>query len=192
MNQRREGLFWVIEEETNYESRFAEREDFAKRMKELEFTKVKTVETNKFSTPFLDIWLNPEQTHQVCFVHDPVVDTNYICINPQSNLEQESISKLSDWFYCDWNGELYEAADEALEENDEDTAPRAIFNLAVNCDSYNSKVMVMFERYLNSSSEIIRLATIRAVGFQLWSECIPLLEKVIEEDYSKAVTAVCI
>ena len=76
-----------------------------------------------------------------------------------------------------------EAANKALKENDEDEAPRAIFNVAVgfNADDHAPAIM-MFERYLKSPSVKVRLATIRAIGFQLWNECTPLLENPISSD----------
>ena len=186
MNQKRKGKFWVIEEDANYESRFAEHEDFIDTMGKKEFIKTRTIEGNKFSTPFQDVWTNPEKTHRVYFIHDFVVDTNCVRVSGE-NEEPKSISELRSWFIILEDGELCQAADDALKENDEDEAARAIFNIGIAYHFHHRAAMMMFERYLKSPSVKIRLATIRAIGFQLWNECIPLLENLIASDPNPAV-----
>ena len=69
-----------------------------------------------------------------------------------------------------------------MKEDDEEEATRAIFNLAVVYYHCDIAPIMMFKRYLNSSNSEIRRGAIRAISFQLWRECAPLLEKVIQED----------
>ena len=189
MSQKREGEFYVLEDE-EYNSRIDEHQKFVETMQKHEFTNIKTLKGNRFSIPFQDIWANPEQTHQVYFVYDPIVNTNYVRIlrqSDQSNNEPKSISQLSSWFIIRERGELCREADEAIKENDEYIASQAILNIAITYYRHHPAAMMMFERYLKSPSVKVRLATIRAIGFQLWEECIPLLEKVIQEDSHRAV-----
>lgn len=190
MNQKRKGKFWVIEEDANYESRFAEHKDFIDTMEKKGFIKIRTIEGNRFCTPFQDIWTNPEKTHQVYFIHDFVVDTNCIRISRQSEQlkdKPKSISELGSWFIILEDGELCQVADDTLKENDEDEAARAIFNIGLNYHFCHPAAIMMFERYLKSPSVKVRLATIRAIGFQLWNECTPLLENPISSDPNPAV-----
>ena len=108
MNQERERTFCILRENTTYYDSTNAYKYFVEVLEEEEeeFTRDKILDGNEFSTPFQDIWLNPEQTHQVCFVHDPLFNVNYVRIRRQSDLEQKSISGLSEWFYCYWDGEL--------------------------------------------------------------------------------------
>ena len=190
MAQRREGYFFVLEEDTNFNTRFEEHQDFIEVVKQREFIEIKTIEGNQFSTPFQDIWTNPEKTHHVYFVHDPVLNINYFRIHNVSNVSKEpkSIRKVGGIFSGYHYTELAVAAEqEALESGDEDEQARAIFNFAVGFYVYDSRYPSLFEEYLKSPSIKVCLATIRAIGFQLWDGCIPLLEKVIKENSNPAV-----
>ena len=187
MTQRRQGKFFVLEEDTNYDSRFDEHQEFLETMEKLEFSKIKTVESNRFSIPFQDIWANPEQTHQVYFVHEPIFNTNYIRISGNSGDEPESIREFGSWFSAYHYTELDVALEEAFEDDDEDEQAQAIFNFAIGFYVYDPRYPSAFEKYIKSPSVKVRLATIRAIGFQLWDECIPILEKVIQEDSHRAV-----
>jgi len=180
IKQRRDGFFMVLREDTNYKTRMDEHLDFERAMEEEGFIKVETIPGDGETTPFQDIWLNPEQTHRINFVHNPVVDTNYLRIDGEFDIKL--IGKLGSWI-CDYDRtELFETADLALKDDDEEEAVRAIFNIAVKFYYYHHSQKMMFERYLNSSNPEIRRGAIRAISFQLWRECAPLLEKVIQED----------
>ena len=187
MNQKRQGLFYVTDEDTNCDSRFEEHQDFVESLEKLKFTKVKTIEGNKFSTPFQDIWTNPEQTHQVYFVHDSVVDTNYLRVRGDFENRPKSVRKLRGWFPSKEYTEISVEAIEALESDDENEQMLAIFNFAVGFYFYESRYLGRFDKYLKLPSVKIRLATIRAIGFQLWEGCIPLLENLISSDPNPAV-----
>ena len=186
MSQRREGEFFVLEDE-EYDSRIDEHQEFVETMQRHEFTNIKTLKGNRFSIPFQDIWTNPEQTHQVYFVHDPIANTNYLRIKGSSDNEAKSISELGGWFTYMHYTELSTIVLEALEDGSEDEQAIAVFDFAIGFYVYDPRYLGLFEKYLKSPSVKVRLATIRAIGFQLWSECIPLLEKVIQEDSHRAV-----
>lgn len=186
MSQKREGEFFVLEDE-EYDSRIEEHQEFVETMQRHEFTNIKTLKGNRFSIPFQDIWTNPEQTHQVYFVYDPILNTNYIRINGSSDNEPKSISELGGWFTYIHYTELSTIVLDALEDGTEDEQAQAIFNFAIGFYVYDSRYPTAFEKYLKSPSIKVRLAAIRAIGFQLWNECIPLLEKVIQEDSHRAV-----
>ena len=187
IKQRREGTFLVLREDTNYKTRIDEHKRFVRTMKRRGFIKVETIPGDDETTPFQDIWLNPERTNSVYFVHNPVVDTNYIrvCGKDKSDL----IGDLLGWFPDYSEGDTLEAAALALEEDDEEEAVRAIFNVAVKFYHYHHSQTMMFERYLNSSNPEIRRGAIRAISFQLWPECALLLEKVIQEDPEEDIRA---
>ena len=189
MSQRREGTFYVLEEDTNYNSRFDEHEDFVEALENKKFIKIKTLEGNRFSIPFQDIWTNPKQTHQVYFVYDPILNTNYLRISGNENNEPESISKLGRRFSRYHYTELSTIVLEAFEDDNEDEQAQAIFNFAIGFYVYDSRYPTAFEKYLKSPSVKVRLATIRAIGFQLWNECAPILENLISEDPNPAVRA---
>ena len=192
MAQRREGYFFVLEEDTNFNTRFEEHQDFIEVMKQREFIKIKTIEGNQFSTLFQDIWTNPEQTHHVYFVHDPVLNINYFRLHNVSNVSKEpkSIRKVGGIFSGYHYTELALAAEqEAIENGDEEEQAIAVFNFAVGFYVYDPRYPGLFEKYLQIPSVKVRLATIRAIGFQLWDECAPLLENVIQNDSNPAVRA---
>ena len=180
IEQRREGTFLVLHEDITYES-------FFKAMEEEGFIKVETIPSDGETTPFQDIWLNPEQTHRVYFIHDPIVDTNYIRVCGKFDIKL--IGKLGSWFPSYGEGETLEIADLALKENEEDEAARAIFDVAVKFYVCDHAPIMMFERYLNSSNPEIRRGAIRAISFQLWTDCARLLEKVIQEDPEEDIRA---
>ena len=69
MAQRREGKFFVLEEDTNFDTRFEEHQDFVESLEKQKFIKIKTIEGNRFTNPFQDIWTNPEKTHHVYLKH---------------------------------------------------------------------------------------------------------------------------
>ena len=185
MSQKREGKFYVLEDE-EYNSRIDEHQKFVETMQKHEFTNIKTLKGNRFSIPFQDIWANPEQTHQVYFVYDPIVNTNYLRIRGDMENKPESISNLSRWFTYTHDTELDVAVEEALENGDEDEQAQAIFNFAVDSHLYFPDYSELLDKYLKSPSVKVRLATIRAIGFHFWSDC-PHLEKVIQEDSHRAV-----
>jgi len=180
IKQRKDGFFMVLEEDTNYKTRIDEHKRFVRTMKRRGFIKVETIPGDGETTPFQDVWLNPERTNRVYFVHDPVVDTNYIRVRDKG--KSDLVGDLIGWFGSYSEGETLEAAALALEDNDDEEAVRAIFNVAVKFYHYHHSQTMMFERYLNSSNPEIRRGAIRAISFQLWRECAPLLEKVIQED----------
>lgn len=187
IKQRRDGFFMVLEEDTNYKTRIDEHKRFVRTMKRRGFIKVETIPGDDETTPFQDIWLNPERTNRVYFVHDPVVDTVYlrVCGKNKSDL----VGDLLGWFPDYDEGEVLELADTALKEDDEEEAARAIFNVAVVYFHCDIAPITMFKRYLNSSNPEIRKGAIRAISFQLWPECAPLLEKVIQEDPEEDIRA---
>ena len=185
MSQKRPGIFYVLDEDIPYES-------FPKGLEEEQFTRIKVTEGNKFSTPFQDIWINPEQTHQVYFIHDPTVDLNYLRvrrISDKSVPKPKSIRKLGGWFPSKEDTEISVEAIEALKNGDEEEQVQAIFNFAVGFYHYDSRYLGRFEKYLKSPSIKVRLATIKAIGFQLWDGCIPILENLISSDSNPAVRA---
>ena len=187
IKQRREGTFLVLREDTNYKTRIDEHKRFVRTMKRRGFIKVETIPGDDETTPFQDIWLNPERTNSVYFVHDPVVDTNYLRVRDEN--DGDLVGDLLGWFPRYDRSELLETADLALKEDDEDEAARAIFDVAVAFYICNRAPIMMFERYLNSSNPEIRRGAIRAIGFQLWPECALLLEKVIQEDPEEDIRA---
>ena len=180
IEQRREGTFLVLHEDITYES-------FFKAMEEEGFIKVETIPGDGETTPFEDIWLNPERRNRVYFVHDPVVDTSYIRVRDKG--KSDLIGELVGWFPSYSEGDTLKAAALALEDDDEEEAVRAIFNVAVKFYHYHHSQTMMFERYLNSSNPEIRRGAIRAISFQLWPECARLLEKVIQEDPEEDIRA---
>ena len=129
IKQRRDGFFMVLEEDTNYKTRMDEHIDFERAMEEEGFIKVETILGDDETTPFQDIWLNPERTHRINFIHDPIVDTNYLRVDGEFDIKL--IGKLGSWFPDYDRTELFEAADLALKEDDEEEAARAIFDVAV-------------------------------------------------------------
>ena len=189
MSQKKEGLFYPLEEDTNFDTRFEEHQDFVEAMEQKEFLKIKTIEGNKFSTPFQDIWTNPEQTHQVYFVHDPVVNTNYLRIRGDVENRPKSVRRLRRRLSYFLETELSAEAIEALENGDEAEQIQAISNFAIGFCFYDPRYLGRFEKYFKSSSVEVRLATIRAIGFQLWNECAPMLENAIQNDSNSAVRA---
>ena len=180
IEQRREGTFFVLHEDITYES-------FLRTMKRREFIKVETIPGDSETSPFQDIWLNPEQTNRVYFVHDSVVDTVYLRVRDED--DGELVGKLGSWFPDYDRTELLEAADLALKEDEEEEAARAIFNVAVTFYVCHRAPIMMFERYLNSSNPEIRKGAIRAISFQLWPDCARLLEKIIQEDPEEDIRA---
>ena len=192
MSQKRKGQFSVLEEDTNFETRFEEHQDFVETMEKKEFTKIKTIEGNRFSTHFQDIWTNPEQTHQVYFVHDPIFNINYLRLRNVTNVSKEpkSIRKLGRGFLEINYTEIPDILNEAIENGNEDEKAQAIFIFAVGLSAwYDPRYLDVFRLYLEQSSVKVRLATIRAIGFQLWDECAQLLENVIQNDSNPAVRA---
>ena len=190
MSQKRQGAFYILDE--YYEDYVEDHREVAKGIEEEEFTRIRTIEGNKFSTPFQDIWTNPEQTHYVYYVHDPIVNTNYIRVRRTSDKSIEkpkSIRKLGGWFSSKEYTEISVEAIEALENSDEEEQVQAIFNFAIGFYVYDPRYPGQFEEYLESPSVKVRLATIRAIGFQLWNECAPLLENLISSDSNPAVKA---
>ena len=187
IKQRREGTFLVLREDTNYKTRMDEHLDFERAMEEEGFIKVETIPGDDETTPFQDIWLNPERTNRVYFVYDPVVDTVYLRVRDED--DGELVGKLIGWFGDYERTELLEAADLALKEDNEEEAARDIFDVAVAFYVCHRAPIMMFERYLNSSNPEIRRGAIRAIGFQLWPECALLLEKVIQEDPEEDIRA---
>ena len=192
MAQRREGEFSVLEEETNCDTRFEEHQFFVETMEKKEFIKIRTIEGNRFSTPFQDIWTNPEQTHQVYFIHDPILNINYFRLRNVSDISKEpkSIRKVSGLFSGYHYTEISDMLNEALENGNEDEKAQAIFSFAVGLSAwYDPRYSDVFKVYLEQSSVKVRLATVKAIGFQLWDECAPLLENVIQNDSNPAVRA---
>ena len=190
MSQRREGEFSILEEDTHFGTRFEEHQDFAEILKKKEFIKIKTIEGNKFSIPFQDIWTNPEQTHHVYFVHDPILNINYFRLRNVSDISKEpkSIRKVGGLFSGYNYTEIPDILNEAIEDGSEDEIAQAIFTFAVGLAAwYDPRKSDAFGICLESPSVKVRLATIRAIGFQLWDECIPLLENVISSDPNPAV-----
>ena len=188
MTQRIEGEFFVLEEDTNFDTRFEEHQDFAEILKEKEFLKIKTIEGNRFSTPFQDIWTNPEQTHQVYFVHDPIFNINYFRIRGDYDNEPESIRKVGGIFSGYHYTEFPDILGEAIENGKEDEIAQAVFSFAVGLAAwYDPRKSDAFKICLEQPSVKVRLATIRAVGFQLWNECAPILENLISSDPNPAV-----
>ena len=188
MNHKRDGFFSVLEEETNCNTRFEEHQDFVETKEELKFIKIKTIEGNQFSTPFQDIWTNLEQTHQVYFVYDPVVNTNYLRIRGDIENRPKAIRELGMWFLNIHYTEISVNAHEAIENDDEDEQAKAIFDFVVNSQLYFPEYSDLFEKYSSSPSVKVRLATVRAIGFHLWSDC-PFLDKFISSDPNPAVRA---
>ncbi|MGF1487531.1 MAG: HEAT repeat domain-containing protein [Prochloraceae cyanobacterium] len=183
--QKQDGFFMVLREDTNYETRLDEHQDFKRAMEEEGFINVETIPGDGKTTPFKDIWLNVQKTHRIYFVHDRVVDTNYLGVFGEFDIKL--IGKLGSWFPSYSEGELLETADLALREDNEKEAATAIFNVAVIYYYYHRAPIMMFERYLNSSNPEIRKGAIRAISFQLWPDCIPMLEKVIQKDPNEEV-----
>ena len=101
----------------------------------------------------------------------------------------KSIRKLGGWFPSKEQTEISVEAIEALKNGDEEEQVQAIFNFAVGFYHYDSRYLGRFDKYLKSPSVKVRLATIRAIGFQLWDGCIPLLEHLISSDPNPAVRA---
>ena len=190
MSQKRKGQFSVLEEDTNFETRFEEHQDFVETMEKKEFVKIKTIEGNRFSTHFQDIWTNPEQTHHVYFVHDPIFNINYLRLRNVTNVSKEpkSIRKLGRGFLEINYTEIPDILNEAIEDGNEDEKARAIFTFAVGLSAwYDPRYLDVFKLYLDQSSVKVRLATIKAIGFQLWNECAPILKNLISSDPNPAV-----
>ena len=119
-----------------------------------------------------------------------MVNTNYIRISGDSDNEPKSISELGSWFPFYYYTELAIAAEqEAPESGEEEEQVLAVFNFAVGFYVYDSRYPSLFEEYSESPSVKVRLATIKAIGFQLWDGCIPLLKKLISSDSNPAVRA---
>ena len=192
MAQKREGEFFVLEEDTNFDTRVEEHQDFVESLEKQKFIKIKTIEGNRFSTPFQDIWTNPEKTHHVYFVHDPIVNINYLRIRNVSDISKEpkSIRELGMWFVKTHYTEIFDMSNEAIEDGSEDEKTQAIFTFAVGFSAwYDPRYSDVFKVYLEQSSVKVRLATVRAIGFQLWDECVQLLENLIQNDSNFAVRA---
>ena len=182
MSQKREGIFYVLDEDITHKS-------FLRTMGRRDFIQFKTIEGNKFSTPFQDIWTNPEQTHQVYFIHDPTVDLNYLRVRGDYENRPKSVRRLRGWFAPKEYTEISVEAIEALENGDEEEQVQAIFNFALGFYHYDPRYPGQFEEYLESPLVKVRLATIKAIGFQLWDECAPILENLISSDPNPAVRA---
>ncbi len=165
-----EGSVLVLEEYIGYE-------DFLRVATEKGWIKYKTYEGDGETTTFEEVWTTTERDSAIHYIKDHVVITEFIWIRGTKveELQFEIARRLPS--YPD--DELIEMAVNA---EDHDAAVDAIFKIAVGFPRFDANAMQVFEVYLTSSDTILRKATVQAIAYRLWTESLPLLEKVAQED----------
>lgn len=175
MSRKIEGEFFVLHEniDHDYFVRVAEDQGWIKR---------KIHEGDGEREAFQEIWTTEDNANTINFVNDPITGTRYLWV--RGSRLNEILFEICRSFPAYEPEELIQMVIEAEEHN---KAVDALFRLAVAFPNFDPTVFQIFETYLTHSSPVMREATIQAIAYRFWSESIPLLERVVQEDSDENV-----
>ncbi|NMO21846.1 HEAT repeat domain-containing protein [Pyxidicoccus fallax] len=127
---------------------------------------------------YQQIWATQDEENSVHYVEDPLSGTTFFSIRGPK--QQSLVFELARRVWAFAPEELIELAQEA-ETHDEQV--KAVFRLAVANPRYQPDVFNVFSVYATKPpNPLLRAATLNAIGYRCWPECIPLLEGVARDD----------
>lgn len=161
----------------------AERADFHKATAALGLVKHGERPGDGQKESYQEIWATSDELNAVRYVEDPLSGTHFFSVRGPKT--QSLVSQLARRLLVFAPEELIEMAQEA-ETHDEQVT--AVFRLAVAFPQYDPGVFEIFSAYATQPpSPLLRMATLNAIGYRCWPECIPLLERVAQEDQDAQV-----
>jgi hypothetical protein len=171
-----EGEILVLQEHVNHH-------DFVRVAEErLDLLQYKTHQGDGEKKSFEDVWITSDQANAVHYLDNPLMNCRYLWIrSPQT---PDLLSKIYGLLPYYDSEDLLESLADADNHNE---AVDAVLRLGVGFTNFDPHAFEAFETCLEHPSASLRRATIQAIAYRSWSECEPLLERVIQTDTDEKV-----
>jgi hypothetical protein len=132
---------------------------------------------------FEDVWITPDRANAIHFVDNHYLDCQYLWV--RGSQTPELVSKIYGYLPTQ---EVEEILDELACAHNHEEGVSAVFKLGAACPEYDPQVFMAFETCLEHPGDpLFRKATVQAIGYQMWPECRPLIEKVVRTDEDERV-----